>query len=187
MARHRNVRNLKNVDYDDDYDYYGQSYEDDYGVSPGTLEHYTYSRSSGKTQLGCYMPSEEPVVEEYEDVNNYKAPVKEKKITRSKNNTVNAKAKTMCLQTIQNAVGDYYSASAIEDVASQYNFNAEKAIDHLLKSSHAMSQFNDDSNVVTLSRTPPKMIPTVTSALPQRKNRGRRGKLIEVSDCYLFW
>ena len=203
MARHRNVRNLKHIDYDDDYDIYGQSYEDDYGVSPGTMEHYMYSRSSSKNvDLSSFIPSEATVKEDIEEVESQstkeiKKATKEKAANNhpeQKQNIINFQTKIKCYTLIRNAVGGYFSDVAIENAAVQFNFDAEKAINHLLTSISKtnIANISTVSDVKGLSNTPPKMIPNAaTVALPQRTPRGRRGKMLEVSTYSIqeneFW
>ena len=186
MARHRNVRNIKSIDYDDDYDIYGQSYEDDYGVSPGTMAQYTYSRSSGKNvDLSSYIPSEATVKEDNEELECNQTQAIEKSsvsTTAPKQHPINFKTKIQCYTSIRNAVGEYFSSDVIEETAEQFSYNAEKTIDYLLNSSsHHLARIATDNNTTSLSRTPPKAIPNASaSALPQRSARGRRNKANEV-------
>ena len=190
MSRHRNYRNLKHDDYADDYDVYGQSYEDDYGVSPGTMEHYMYSRSSSKNvDLSSYIPSEATVKEDAAEfeTNNAKVkqqPQKEKTeaaLPPQKKNSVNFQTKIKCYTLIRNAVEGYYPDVAIENAAVLCDYDAEQAINYLLTAPPNVANVSTESDARTLSNTPPKMIPNSTNTgLPQRTARGRRGKIIEV-------
>lgn len=65
MARHRNIRNAKSYDYEfDEDDCYGHSYEEDYGISPGTLAQYSYSHSKQRgNDFSSFIPSESTVEE----------------------------------------------------------------------------------------------------------------------------
>ena len=185
MARHRNIRNLKRSDFDeDDFDIYGQSYEDDYGVSPSTAESYMYSRSSGKNfQLSSYIPSENTVEEdrEYFDTDfKHSKEVKFASNSSNKNKLKNnaSNHKTVCVATIQNAVGEHYSMADIQKVAMQFDYNAEKAINFLLISGNLSVNFGTTKSKKTYNDKPLKK--TVNSALPQTDDRGRRAKLTEV-------
>lgn len=71
MSRHRNAMRKVSIcddDYDDDI---AQSYDETYGVSPGTSDMYTFNRNKECTSLSQFMESGQKIVEEseYEDPN----------------------------------------------------------------------------------------------------------------------
>uniref|UniRef100_H2YEZ3 Tr-type G domain-containing protein n=1 Tax=Ciona savignyi TaxID=51511 RepID=H2YEZ3_CIOSA len=156
MARHRNIRNNKSYDYDDDYDVYGQSYEDDYGVSPGTIAQYSYSRSSGKdVNISSYMPSEDTVEEEvWEDDLCFESSAAAQRHRSSGSvdtSSLNPIMLDACLDHIRDAVGENYSENQMRQASAKFNCNYEKAIDFLLNSS---GQPSNSKN--TTSRLPDK-------------------------------
>lgn len=189
MARHRNVRNLKRCDYDEeDFDIYGQSYDDNYGVSPGTVENYMYSRSSGKNfELSSYIPSENPVEEEQDVVESDSKFVNNENLpsnpsNKSKLQNTSSNYKTLCVTKIQNALGEYYPMATIQNAALKFDYNAERAINYLITSEKSSAtsrdtKLNKSSNVETAKHS----TTSNSNAMPQRSQRGRRSQLTEVS------
>uniref|UniRef100_H2YEZ2 Tr-type G domain-containing protein n=1 Tax=Ciona savignyi TaxID=51511 RepID=H2YEZ2_CIOSA len=127
MARHRNIRNNKSYDYDDDYDVYGQSYEDDYGVSPGTIAQYSYSRSKDTV--------EEEVWEDDLCFESSAAAQRHRSSGSVDTSSLNPIMLDACLDHIRDAVGENYSENQMRQASAKFNCNYEKAIDFLLNSS----------------------------------------------------
>ncbi|XP_076804902.1 HBS1-like protein [Clavelina lepadiformis] len=188
MSRHRNVRNAKNYDYDDDYDIYGHSYDDDYCVSPGTLQQYSYSRSSGRgVQFGSYMPSEDTVEEEVgeEEKSYHRKEYQEDTMVNHHKSVIGTRAIEKlngCLELMRNVVGENYAESEMKDAAINCNFDCEQAINYLLNSAHRAHTFSNDdsssnqSHVTTTTSSTCKLMSDAVP-MPQRTHRrGRRSK-----------
>lgn len=172
MARHRDIRNTKSYDYDYDYDdVYGQSYEDDYGVSPGTMAQFTYSRSR-PNDFSSFMPTESTVQEADEDEAFMMENVDEGKDFSSsrtppskKNPPSNNILLQSCLEMMHDVVGDSYSDEALKDAALNSNYNVERALNILMSSPKADSMA-PKSDLFMISQ-PPK---------EQRQRRNRRAE-----------
>lgn len=173
MARHRNIRNTKSYDYDYDYDdIYGQSYEDDYGVSPGTMAQFTYSRSSRQNDFSSFMPTESTVQEADEDDTFVMENVDVREnVARSETPPPNQNPPNenillqSCLELMHDVVGDSYTDDALKEAALKSNYNVERALNILMSSPKADS-------------VPPKSDPFMISQPPkeQRQRRNRRGE-----------
>nr|XP_039256650.1 HBS1-like protein [Styela clava] len=136
MARHRNIRNAKSYDYDyDDDDIFGQSYEDDYGVSPGTMAQYSYSRSR-RDDFSTFMPSESTVQEADEDAFDEmdRGGMQKSMNTGQKLQTGNEILIQSCIEMMHDVVGESYSDQAMKEAAIKADFDVERAINFLLSS-----------------------------------------------------
>lgn len=160
MARHRNVRNAKSHEYDIDCDYdYGQSYEDDYGVSPGTMAQFTYSRSR-QNDFSSFMPSESTVQEVDEDdafaiVNDTSKPS-----APAPNDNILVQS---CLEMMHDVVGESYNDEAMRKAILQSDYDVERALNILMSSPEPQSSGLNMLGFVTSQ--PPK-------EQRQRRNRG---------------
>uniref|UniRef100_H2YEZ1 Tr-type G domain-containing protein n=1 Tax=Ciona savignyi TaxID=51511 RepID=H2YEZ1_CIOSA len=180
MARHRNIRNNKSYDYDDDYDVYGQSYEDDYGVSPGTIAQYSYSRSSGKdVNISSYMPSEDTVEEEvWEDDLCFESSAAAQRHRSSGSvdtSSLNPIMLDACLDHIRDAVGENYSENQMRQASAKFNCNYEKAIDFLLNSSGQPSNSKNttslNQNDLNVTKVAPNFTTPVKTGFVMSPNR----------------
>ncbi|XP_002120940.2 HBS1-like protein isoform X1 [Ciona intestinalis] len=185
MARHRTIRNNKSYDYSDDDDMYGQSYEDDYGVSPGTMAQYSYSRSRGKeVQISSYMPSEETVEEEiWEDDVCFASSAAHQRHRSSGSvdtSIVEPLILDACLEQIRDAVGESYSENQMRLASVKFQCNYEKAIDYLLNLSNNEPGSSQGESKATAEKQEAQNSHDGVS-LPQRMPRtSRRGQSVLV-------
>ncbi|XP_076620248.1 translation elongation factor EF-1alpha (GTPase) HBS1 [Colletes latitarsis] len=128
MSRHRDVRSMNySEEYEGYDDVYGHSVEDDYCVSP-SVEQFLFDRS--KQQNMASFITEPDIVEDNEDVAE-STPKEEETIL-----TELEKAKLIsCMESIKNIIGDTAPDFEIKKRIVQSNFNAEVALDLLLKES----------------------------------------------------
>ncbi|XP_076170695.1 translation elongation factor EF-1alpha (GTPase) HBS1 isoform X1 [Ptiloglossa arizonensis] len=130
MSRHRDVRSMNySEEYEGYDDVYGHSVEDDYCVSPG-VEQFLFDRS--KQQNIASFITEPDIVEDNEAGVEPTTPSKEEDIIL----TELEKAKLIsCMESIKNILGDTVPDPEIKKKIIQSNFNAEVALDLLLKES----------------------------------------------------
>ncbi|XP_012060930.1 PREDICTED: uncharacterized protein LOC105624181 [Atta cephalotes] len=130
MSRHRDVRSMNYSDEYDAYDdVYGHSIEDDYCVSP-SVEQFLFDRS--KQQNIASFITEPDIVEDNEDIDESSPLFNEEKFNLSELE----KAKLMsCLETIRNVIGDTVSDSKLKEKIILSNFDANIALDAILKES----------------------------------------------------
>jgi len=132
MARHRNIRNAKSYDYDDDYDVYGQSYEDDYCVSPATMAQYSYARNN--IQFSSYMPSEEVVEEVSEEGSCIDTCEIQPDCSFSSPPCPSSETICACIEAIHSIVGECYLENQIKEAAIKFNGDVDRAANYLLNS-----------------------------------------------------
>nr|CAB3251919.1 HBS1-like protein [Phallusia mammillata] len=174
MSRHRTIRNAKSYEYDDEDDPFGQSYEEQYGVSPGTMAHYTYSRSRGNVQFSSYMPSEDPLDENVDEED-------EAYISNSVHAHDDSLSKYddlgQCIESIRDVVGDNYPDDIVKQAAVKFKCDVERSIDYLLNSNFSK---NNSFDTGISSPEPPKehlgqgAATTFSIPMPQRADRQRR-------------
>lgn len=169
MARHRNVRNAKSYDYDyDDDDIFGQSYEDDYGVSPGTMAQYSYSRSR-QNDFSSFMPSESTVQEDDEEAFEESSGTQESRNTSLLTNqqpTGNDILLQSCIEMMHDVVGESYSDEVMKRAAMRADYDVERALNFLLssKTENPPAPFQTGGFEFAISQPP----------LEQRQRRNRR-------------
>ncbi|CAK9797251.1 HBS1-like protein [Anthophora quadrimaculata] len=128
MSRHRDVRCMNySEEYEGYDDVYGHSVEDDYCVSP-SAEQFLFDRS--KQQNIASFITEPDIIEGNEDS-------EESQISSNKEDvalTELEKAKLIsCLEFIKNVIGDTVLESEIKKKIIQSNFDAETALNLVLK------------------------------------------------------
>ncbi|CAK9828887.1 Protein HBS1 [Anthophora retusa] len=128
MSRHRDVRCMNySEEYEGYDDVYGHSVEDDYCVSP-SAEQFLFDRS--KQQNIASFINEPDIIEGNEDS-------EESQISSNKEDvalTELEKAKLIsCLEFIKNVIGDTVLESEIKKKIIQSNFDAETALNLVLK------------------------------------------------------
>jgi len=138
MARHRNVRTMNYEDEYDGYDdVYGHSVEDDYAASP-SVQHFLYDRSQGQ-EMSSFIREGNDIQEEDENLEH------EPGLTRQDSGNLPLRIPPLgdlekaqlysCLDIIQDRMGDSVLEQTAIDTILAMNFNAEKALDQLLKTS----------------------------------------------------
>ncbi|XP_071807872.1 uncharacterized protein [Asterias amurensis] len=137
MSRHRNVRGM---DYGEDYegydDVYGHSVEEDYGVSPSTAEQFIFHRSLQHHQLASFLEEGEEDLQQAEgdqtrrdsdqplnDSRNFKKP---------ELSDIEEAQLQSCLEEIRNVVGDAIPEHVLVETALAHKFNFEKALNAIL-------------------------------------------------------
>ncbi|XP_076668850.1 translation elongation factor EF-1alpha (GTPase) HBS1 isoform X2 [Andrena cerasifolii] len=130
MSRHRSVRSMNySEEYEGYDDVYGHSVEDDYCVSP-SAEQFLFDRS--KQQNMASFITEPDIVEDNEDGEESVIPSNEKDVVL----TELERAKLVsCMDSIKNIIGDTVPDSEIQKKILQSNFNADVALDLVLKES----------------------------------------------------
>ncbi|KAG5343176.1 HBS1L protein, partial [Acromyrmex heyeri] len=149
MSRHRDVRSMNYSDEYDGYDdVYGHSMEDDYCVSP-TVEQFLFDRS--KQQNIASFITEPDIVEDNEDIDESSPSANEEKFNLSELE----KAKLIsCLETIRNVIGDTVSDSKLKEKIILSNFDANIALDAILKESSPKKVAESMENKKQLERHP---------------------------------
>ncbi|XP_012144024.1 translation elongation factor EF-1alpha (GTPase) HBS1 isoform X1 [Megachile rotundata] len=130
MSRHRDVRCMNySEEYENYDDVYGHSVEDDYCVSP-SAEQFLFDRS--KQQNFASFITEPDILEDNEDNKELLSTCKEEETVL----TEMERAKLMsCMESIKNIIGDTVPESEVKKKIIQSNFNAEVALDLVLKES----------------------------------------------------
>ncbi|XP_011342212.1 HBS1-like protein isoform X2 [Ooceraea biroi] len=141
MSRHRDVRCMNYSDEYDGYDdVYGHSVEDDYCVSP-SAEQFLFDRS--KQQNIASFITEPDILEDNEDVDEPSASLSEDKCNLSELE----KAKLLsCMDTIRNVIGDTVPESKLKEKIISSGFNADVALDAILKESSPKNAINSAAN-----------------------------------------
>ncbi|XP_011877470.1 PREDICTED: HBS1-like protein isoform X2 [Vollenhovia emeryi] len=159
MSRHRDVRSMNYSDEYDGYDdVYGHSMEDDYCVSP-SVEQFLFDRS--KQQNIASFITEPDIVEDNEDIDESLPASDQEKCNLSE---LERAKLVSCLETIRNVIGDTVSDSKLKEKIILSNFDANTALDAILKES-SPKQGNKLSAKPTLQVTTPstvKVVPTGT-------------------------
>nr|XP_037271666.1 HBS1-like protein [Rhipicephalus microplus] len=131
MSRHRNVRTMN---YDDDYegyyDVYGRSQEEDSCISPTTEEQFLYNRDKLHSMSSFLSPEvlQEENEEEDEEDESHKPATREPQLS-----PVDEVRLYECIEKMQNVVGDSIPEATLRRVALEGDFNAEVALDRLLR------------------------------------------------------
>ncbi|KOC67451.1 HBS1-like protein, partial [Habropoda laboriosa] len=130
MSRHRDVRCMNySEEYEGYDDVYGHSVEDDYCVSP-SAEQFLFDRS--KQQNIASFITEPDIIEDNED--SEESPISANKEDIALTELERAKLMS-CLDSIKNVIGDTVSESEIKKKIIQSNFDAEIALNSILKES----------------------------------------------------
>ncbi|KAI1288406.1 HBS1-like protein [Halotydeus destructor] len=132
MSRHRNVKNL---DYDEEYDdlygaSYGQSVEDEYSLSPGTVAEFTYGKGNRRRVDSTSLEKTDEVDEDDEDDIEFQRMAKES-LTKGLSATDRALLMS-CVEQMQSVVGEAISELRLIEAASQANYDPDKALDFVL-------------------------------------------------------
>ncbi|KAL6261418.1 hypothetical protein P5V15_006512 [Pogonomyrmex californicus] len=155
MSRHRDVRSMNYSDEYDGYDdVYGHSMEDDYCVSP-SVEQFLFDRS--KQQNIASFITEPDIVEDNEDIDD---PLPVSNESRKYNFSELERTKLMsCLETIRNVIGDTVPDSKLKEKIILSNFDANVALDAILKESSPKNISDSMANKEQLERYPGKLSP----------------------------
>lgn len=136
-------------EYDGYDDVYGHSMEDDYCVSP-SVEQFLFDRS--KQQNIASFITEPDIVEDNEDVDESPPSSNEEK---KYNLSELERAKLIsCLETIRNVIGDTVSDSKLREKIVLSNFDANVALDAILKESSPKQAVDSAKNKKQLERHP---------------------------------
>ncbi|KAH0947746.1 hypothetical protein HN011_000755 [Eciton burchellii] len=130
MSRHRDIRCMNYSDEYDGYDdVYGHSLEDDYCTSP-SAEQFLFDRS--KEQNIASFIIEPDILEDNEDIDESSSSFSKDKYNLSELE----KAKLLsCIDIIKNVIGDIIPESKLKKKIILSNFNADVALDAILKES----------------------------------------------------
>ncbi|XP_077275179.1 translation elongation factor EF-1alpha (GTPase) HBS1 isoform X1 [Temnothorax americanus] len=144
MSRHRDVRSMNYSDEYDGYDdVYGHSMEDDYCVSP-SVEQFLFDRS--KQQNIASFITEPDIVEDNEDIDESMPSSDKEKYNLSE---LERTKLVSCLETIRNVIGGMVSDSKLKEKIIVSNFDANTALDAILKE---LSPKKDIDSVVNKKR-----------------------------------
>nr|XP_051710269.1 HBS1-like protein isoform X2 [Oryctolagus cuniculus] len=142
MARHRNVRGYNyDEDFEDD-DYYGQSVEDDYCISPSTAAQFIYSRRD--------KPSVVEPVEEYDS----------EELKQSSNSLSNHQLSGIdqarlysCLDHMREVLGDAVPDEILIEAILKNKFDVQKALAVVLEQDNLPNLKDKRERVVTTGKT----------------------------------
>ncbi|XP_051710269.2 HBS1-like protein isoform X2 [Oryctolagus cuniculus] len=142
MARHRNVRGYNyDEDFEDD-DYYGQSVEDDYCISPSTAAQFIYSRRD--------KPSVVEPVEEYDS----------EELKQSTNSLSNHQLSGIdqarlysCLDHMREVLGDAVPDEILIEAILKNKFDVQKALAVVLEQDNLPNLKDKRERVVTTGKT----------------------------------
>ncbi|XP_063986384.1 protein HBS1 isoform X2 [Diachasmimorpha longicaudata] len=134
MSRHRDVRAMKYSDEYDGYDdVYGHSVEDDYCISP-SAEQFMFDRNKQQNIASFFT---EPDIEE-DNEEEEEACGTPKKPELSEIDTAKL---VSCIEVIRNVIGDSVSEAELTEKIMKAGFNAEVALDEILKSTPQKKEF----------------------------------------------
>lgn len=154
MARHRNVRNMRNYDdFDDDY-VFGHSVEDDC-ISPTDAQQWLYDRARGQNSMASFLANNRDIEEEDEQ-----APTGEEMSPKHERRDSDAfqlpnlpddeKAKLLsCLDEIRGIIGDTSVTDRfLVETVMRFEYDCAKALDFLLNSSSCSSKEAPEETIV---------------------------------------
>ncbi|XP_014788283.1 HBS1-like protein isoform X2 [Octopus bimaculoides] len=132
MARHRSVRTMNYEDefFDDDdvEDCYGQSFDDKYCISPGTVAQFTFPRKSN-LDLGSYISSDSPSNVEPPIITPDSPKCSSKKVTY---NSFDEARLNHCLDKIHEVLGDIHQDDILVECIKRHKYDTEAALNELL-------------------------------------------------------
>ncbi|KAH8029741.1 hypothetical protein HPB51_003576 [Rhipicephalus microplus] len=128
------------ADYEGYYDVYGRSQEEDSCISPTTEEQFLYNRDKLHSMSSFLSPEvlQEENEEEDEEDESHKPATREPQLS-----PVDEVRLYECIEKMQNVVGDSIPEATLRRVALEGDFNAEVALDRLLRDCSAESRKAD--------------------------------------------
>lgn len=136
MSRHRNVRTMN---YDEEYydeDDYGHSVEDNYCISPGTAEQFTYNRDKN-VALSNFLDEQGGIPEEDEGEDVDEGAPRERHrssqdYARPKLTDIDEAKLNSVLEEVRNVLGDTVHEGLMVDTIIRHNFSVEGSLNELL-------------------------------------------------------
>ncbi|XP_062042784.1 HBS1-like protein isoform X2 [Lepus europaeus] len=142
MARHRNVRGYNyDEDFEDD-DYYGQSVEDDYCISPSTAAQFIYSR---RDKPSIVEPVEEYDSEELKQSSN--------SLSKQQLSGIDQARLYSCLDHMREVLGDAVPDEILIEAILKNKFDVQKALAVVLEQDNLPSLKDKSERVVTTGKT----------------------------------
>ncbi|XP_015127168.1 HBS1-like protein [Diachasma alloeum] len=134
MSRHRDVRTMKYSDEYDGYDdVYGHSVEDDYCVSP-SAEQFMFDRNKQQNIAAFFT---EPDIKEDNEEDEEACGIPKK----PELSEIDTAKLVSCIEVIRNVIGDSISDADLTEKIIKADFNAEVALDEILKATPQKNEF----------------------------------------------
>ncbi|XP_004628625.1 HBS1-like protein isoform X1 [Octodon degus] len=144
MARHRNVRGYNyDEDFEDD-DFYGQSVEDDYCISPSTAAQFIYSQ---RDKPSVDEPVEESYYDDLKDSSN--------SLSHQQLSGLDQARLYSCLDHMREVLGDAVADDILVEAVLKSKFDVQKALSFVLEQDN-VPNLKDKSGRVMSTRKIPK-------------------------------
>ncbi|XP_023567945.1 HBS1-like protein isoform X2 [Octodon degus] len=167
MARHRNVRGYNyDEDFEDD-DFYGQSVEDDYCISPSTAAQFIYSQ---RDKPSVDEPVEESYYDDLKDSSN--------SLSHQQLSGLDQARLYSCLDHMREVLGDAVADDILVEAVLKSKFDVQKALSFVLEQDN-VPNLKDKSGRVMSTRKIPKgvlfsspkdLAAKIQSSYPQSEN-----------------
>lgn len=116
------------LEYEGFDDVYGHSVEDDHCISPSEAR-FLYDRTR-HPQMSAFINEENYIAEE--DEHSTITEQQSKELNKSQTRIIDEDKLRLCMDDIQNVVGDMFPTSAVEEIVLKYNYDVQKSLDHIL-------------------------------------------------------
>lgn len=119
---------ISSTEYEGFDDVYGHSVEDDHCISPSEAR-FLYDRTR-HPQMSAFINEDNYIAEE--DENNA---IRDQHVTELEKCTqvaVDEDKLRLCLDDIQNVIGDIFPQSTVKEIVIRYNYDVNKCLDHIL-------------------------------------------------------
>ncbi|XP_003468500.1 HBS1-like protein isoform X1 [Cavia porcellus] len=142
MARHRNVRGYNyDEDFEDD-DFYGQSVEDDYCISPSTAAQFIYSQRDKPSVV-------EPVEECYDDLKDSANSVSDQQLSG-----LDQARLYSCLDHMREVLGDAVPDEILIEAVMKNKFDVQKALSFVLERDNGQNLKDKSGRVMSTGKIP---------------------------------
>ncbi|KAK6640056.1 hypothetical protein RUM43_008333 [Polyplax serrata] len=129
MSRHRNIRSMNySEEYEGFDDVYGHSVEDDHCISPSEAR-FLYDRTR-HPQMSAFINEDNYIAEE--DESNAIRDQHVTELEKCNQVAVDEDKLRLCLDDIQNVIGDIFPQSTVKEIVIRYNYDVNKCLDHIL-------------------------------------------------------
>ncbi|XP_005390555.1 PREDICTED: HBS1-like protein isoform X1 [Chinchilla lanigera] len=143
MARHRNVRGYNyDEDFEDD-DFYGQSVEDDYCISPSTAAQFIYSQ---RDKPSVVEPVEECYYDDLKDSSN--------SLSHQQLSGIDQARLYSCLDHMREVLGDAVPDEILIEAVLKNKFDVQKALSFVLEQDNVQNLKDKSGRVMSTGKIP---------------------------------
>ncbi|KAM6181463.1 HBS1-like protein isoform 2-T2 [Erethizon dorsatum] len=167
MARHRNVRGYNyDEDFEDD-DFYGQSVEDDYCISPSTAAQFIYSQ---RDKPSVVEPVEECYYDDLKDSSN--------SLSHQQLSGIDQARLYSCLDHMREVLGDAVPDEILIEAVLKNKFDVQKALSFVLEQDDVQNLKDKSGRVMSTGKIPKGVLfsssevlaDNIYSSYPQSEN-----------------